>query len=667
MDEGGGGTRGPVLIDPSMFPTINTQPVYDAAQALRDLADASAGAMNDTIIEWANLSMPGVYESPEKEELYAALDPAAHNVTDMVKRTTFVAKALKQYADELDGYARALEALRQRTAEFRGTIGSDGTVATGLFGTERVAWDQDWAGAHKTNSLLIGELHAILAEASESDYRCAGAIELACEFADLDIPEAVPAAALTGEPQPWGHQRQFELTSDADGFQKFRYGLYAGYEDFTTGLSSLILGRDPASGRLFDFKVYQQSIPQFIDGVKTDLGGKLGLALYLVPFAPEPLKEFREDLVKEAFTQELAEYRIDLDDPDGNPFKQWEEEKFAESLGYGISTFGLNTLFDKVMDAKPGRSLMSALSGDMADFVDGGRLGIVADPNLFDLDSPTRIDVDGPRAPDVDVDATPRPDVDADAALRPLADVDPISGSVVDPDVDIDGSWVERRELGEKSHIETHFDADDKPTRILGTVADGDNAHSRTDPDIKWQDKIDRRHFNNSEWAQSIKKMFPGLYAAGHAFTLRVTGTSYTRVLDPRYPIDTAFSGEFAGLKDTLDDIRTASTHPDTGEISWDKTYVSSLDPEVQTQIRELLKKEGQTFMFPQLAEINSGRYIHDFENQVMAIAEKNGLADFEITFAYDDASSRVPTSYTVTYTDVDGNPVSHTFPNRPR
>jgi hypothetical protein len=204
-DVGGGGTSngadGEGLIDPDLFiiSSTNHQPegVYDAAFALRTMGTRVQDRTEALQRRWSGVTAPGVYQTPQANQVRALMDPAVDAATDFKDGADKAYSATIIFGFELAVVQGDLKDLESRAREFRDSV-VDGVeddsllpvITKGLVGGGTVHWTENKEAVEK-NEALLKEYAAILVTISDA------AIEAAAKIRDIDGMPQVP------EPEPW--------------------------------------------------------------------------------------------------------------------------------------------------------------------------------------------------------------------------------------------------------------------------------------------------------------------------------------------------------------------------------------------------------------------------------------------------------------------------------
>jgi hypothetical protein len=268
------------LIDPSNFPAraadLDVSRIEQTATNLGRVGRAVEDGTVQVDASWSRLT--GCYEAPEQEQVYGLMAPA---VTSAVAVRTALARA----AGHLDGYASTLAALKPRLAAFEKRAAAfrarvvdgvwvDASSAKGASFGDHLTWAFDWVpgvderrvkvawyeDAHTvaTNTDLLDEYAALLAEISSAAAECANGVGSLVSGATTTASEAVPAAAFTaadGDPMPWGSPG----TEDRNCRESVGHGGYAFGKALVQGAGSLVLGYNPGTGHFWDGFTYGQT------------------------------------------------------------------------------------------------------------------------------------------------------------------------------------------------------------------------------------------------------------------------------------------------------------------------------------------------------------------------------------------------------------------------
>ncbi|TFC95932.1 MULTISPECIES: TNT domain-containing protein [Cryobacterium] len=290
-------------IDPTQIPGTDIHPDTIVTQA--DLVTRTATTVRDSgaqvVTAWQGLS--GVYTAPESEKLFAVMTPVGSSTTEVGDNLDVVAGALKRFAEEVRPIVAKLAALKLQAETFVGstvahgvtvrvavpqpgltTYGATATSQTGGYGTygstavaapnapkfrsEHRDWDEDQTAIDRNNS-LISQVNAQQVLLWEAERTCANTIRA--------LSGAAPLHAATGEndkngyglaeipvgtEMPWGASvKRTEGCGEATVGFVFRDVLWEGIVvggiwGTVTGLGSMILGFNPATGGFFDGNTY---------------------------------------------------------------------------------------------------------------------------------------------------------------------------------------------------------------------------------------------------------------------------------------------------------------------------------------------------------------------------------------------------------------------------
>lgn len=265
------------LINPEMFPCrsadLDTSLINASADTITAIGSEVDVAAQDAQTAWRGLQSPGVFETPEREAVYALMTPAVNGASDMKGVTTRVASALNTYASDLAPIKEALENLESRAAAFRiealngyevtnleargsfafmgyweaAPVAQADMIGTSMdpMGMTTIPWSEHGPAVER-NEQLLAEYRYIIERVSTAAAACANAIN-----AELGTQCVAPVQVLTAElleahPElsTWGQP----ITEDRNCTESVGHGLGNFWHGLWTGGASLI-GRDAITGQ----------------------------------------------------------------------------------------------------------------------------------------------------------------------------------------------------------------------------------------------------------------------------------------------------------------------------------------------------------------------------------------------------------------------------------
>src|SRR5690606_32298456 len=103
------------LINPAGFPCksadLDVEVINGAADNVAAIGTNVLAAAEDASTAWAGLKGPGVFETPDRDAVYALMDPAVEGATLMDGVTSRISTAIETYATALAGIKPDLEDL----------------------------------------------------------------------------------------------------------------------------------------------------------------------------------------------------------------------------------------------------------------------------------------------------------------------------------------------------------------------------------------------------------------------------------------------------------------------------------------------------------------------------------------------------------------------------
>jgi hypothetical protein len=197
-------------IDPSQIPVprVDADELEGLGRNIKTAGSSIAQSGGDIVSAWGGLS--GIYEAPESETLFAAVDPVGTKGDDIDSAATATGDALITFAERVRELKPRLNGLRADAVELR----------------TRINADEDWRkdeDLHEEHETLLSDVNAAVAEYQEAERECANAItalyggptflavdELGGRAPGADeIPygfEEVPEGAA----MPWGTSQDFD-------------------------------------------------------------------------------------------------------------------------------------------------------------------------------------------------------------------------------------------------------------------------------------------------------------------------------------------------------------------------------------------------------------------------------------------------------------------------
>ncbi|MFT4232153.1 MAG: polymorphic toxin type 15 domain-containing protein [Leucobacter sp.] len=375
------------LINPAAFPCksadLDTSQITGSASKITAIGTSVLAAAQDAQTAWNGLQAPGVFETPDREAVYALMTPAvddAHTMNDVTDR---LGTAISTYAAELELIRPDLEDLESRAEKFRaeaqkgyevtnveaygtaafigyyeaGPIGQAKLAGTSLdpSGMTTISWKEHEPAVTK-NRELLQEHNRILARISAVATTCANAI-----LAEVTTMCVAPVEAITAEMldasteiSTWGQQ----VEEDRNCTESVGHGLGNFWHSTWTGAASLI-GRDPITGEWSGGVALQSWL-----GVGDFL---LSTAIVLSPtsslfaLAPGPVGDFTRDRMNVAATGwgSLIGWDHQAALAGGNGWHKWEEDGIA-ALTESVANVG--TFFIPVAGVGSGAA-KTALAG----------------------------------------------------------------------------------------------------------------------------------------------------------------------------------------------------------------------------------------------------------------------------------------------------------------
>jgi len=423
----------PSQIDPSQIPGADLDPdMLDISANQMRLIGSNVSEQGGAILtSWQRISAS--YEAPEAGTLFAVMNPVKTHAELFGTNVGTVADALNTLADEIRPIKAKLAALAAEARSFvsdtRNGVTETHVGVQGLITEKTVEWHEDSASVNKNNALIadVGEQMVLLWAAERA---CANTIYDVLGYPHLEAAtDANPNGYGVGEipdgaETPWG--TPVEKTEDCgekvtSSVASFVWDgvIVGGIWGTVTGLGTLVLGYNPATGEWFSGDAYGAAWSNLgMLGVGIATAGPAGL---LLSQAPGPVGDFvrggQEALVNAG--KGLIAY------------DQWGEDPWAAA---GTATFNIASILvpagAAVGAVKTGAGTASAAIRATAaaiDIVDpaalavrgAGALGRVAVPAVSDLlrgldlsALDTTIDIPPVRVPDVPaggIDLSPAP------------------------------------------------------------------------------------------------------------------------------------------------------------------------------------------------------------------------------------------------------------------
>ncbi|MDO5052567.1 MAG: hypothetical protein Q4E05_06720, partial [Pseudoclavibacter sp.] len=264
--DGGGGTGAILplsptsadgLIDPDLFPCADEDLKPDQVEASAAALRAMGAAVRDRVRAIGAIwdELPGSYEAPEQERVYALMDPAEASAEDLCDRLEKAAGHLEWFADALGQIKPRLRDVEQRARDFRAealqgyevsAYEAEGTVLAALFSgkspfeTVRIPWNQHGPAATR-NAELLGEYQGYLGQVSSVAAETANVIKLLIVHTQgVEAAQAITSDSLT---LLWGPPASEELSCG----ESIGHGVGTWFHNNVTGLGALI-GWDPTTG-----------------------------------------------------------------------------------------------------------------------------------------------------------------------------------------------------------------------------------------------------------------------------------------------------------------------------------------------------------------------------------------------------------------------------------
>lgn len=221
----GMGRGGDGLIDPELFVCrgwdLDPGLVGQAAVALAEIGAGVARGTADVHRCWQ--AMPGCYQAPEQERVYALMDPAAEAGRTIGDHLAKAARSLQVYESELGWFKHVLLEFEGRAAAFREqalqgyevrrrvrereTNVTGGTTKPAEYRTELVPW-YDYPPARAENERLLREYAEILVKIQTVAVSCAAELDQlgAMQCLDPSRSAVIDADTIMQTPQlrPWG-------------------------------------------------------------------------------------------------------------------------------------------------------------------------------------------------------------------------------------------------------------------------------------------------------------------------------------------------------------------------------------------------------------------------------------------------------------------------------
>jgi hypothetical protein len=150
-------------IDPSQIPVprVDADELEGLGRNIKTAGSGIAQSGGDIVSAWGGLS--GIYEAPESETLFAAVDPVGTKGDDIDSAATATGDALITFAERVRELKPRLNGLRADAVELR----------------TRINADEDWRkdeDLHEEHETLLSDVNAAVAEYQEAERECANAI-----------------------------------------------------------------------------------------------------------------------------------------------------------------------------------------------------------------------------------------------------------------------------------------------------------------------------------------------------------------------------------------------------------------------------------------------------------------------------------------------------------
>jgi len=225
-DEGGGGgtpngADGEGLIDPDLFVITSTYPdsgaVFDGAYALLRMGTRVQNRTEAMQGVWSRLSQPGVYQTPQSDQVYALMDPTIDAAAEFTTGASTAYSAVVGFGYDLVAAQQDIKDLEDRAREFRDSV-IDGVeddsllpvITKGLIGGGTIHWSENKDAVDK-NKELLEEYAGILVTINEAAIEAAVKIREIDDMPQVSEPEPWDVDAILSSQMPWGNPRDLEL------------------------------------------------------------------------------------------------------------------------------------------------------------------------------------------------------------------------------------------------------------------------------------------------------------------------------------------------------------------------------------------------------------------------------------------------------------------------